>query len=52
MDNTTKNILKIILKDMVNEIRQDDDLTIKELEEIKRKLNKDINKIIDEMYKK
>ena len=50
MDNTTKNILKIILKDMVNKIRQDDDLTIKELEEIKRKLNKDINKIVDEMY--
>ena len=50
MDNTTKNILKIILKDIVNEIRQDDDLTIEELEEIKRKLNKDINKFVDEMY--
>ena len=50
MDNTTKNILKIILKDMVNEIRQDDDLTLEELEEIKCKLNKDINKIVDEMY--
>ena len=50
MDNTTKNILKIILKDMVNEIRQNDDLTIKDLEEIKRKLNKDINKTVDEMY--
>ena len=49
MDNTTKNILKIILKDMINEIRQDDDLTFEELEEIKRKLNKKVNKIVDEI---
>lgn len=50
MNNTTKNILKIILKDMVNEIRQDDDLSLDELEEIKHRLNKKINKIVDEMY--
>lgn len=51
MDNTTKNILKIILKDMIDEIRQNDDLSIEtDIEEIKKILAKNINRVVDEIY--